>query len=206
MNSELMHVRRLKEGDVIIRRDAAKVLGYLNSASGGRAIQPLIEALNDKDMMVKYNVIQSLIRIGDNQAVEPLINLIKDKDEESIIRKNAAQALGELGDNQAVEPLINLIKDKDYESKIRNYAVKALGKHGDNQAVEPLIKLGKDEIDFSRSVIYSLIDLADDHYMKMGEPETHDTWWDEWEKFEQLILFKHHYLKLIEKLESYWKI
>ena len=140
MSSELMHARRLKEGDVIIRRDAAKVLGYLNSASGGRAIQPLIEALNDKDWRVKYNVIESLIRIGDNQAVEPLI------------------------------------------------------------------KLGKDEIEFSRSVIYSLIDLADDHYMKMGEPETHDTWWDEWEKFEELILFKHHYLKLIEKLESYWKI
>ena len=174
MRYELMHTIRLKEGDVKIRRDAAKVLGNLNSASGGRAIQPLIEALNDKDKKVKLNVIHSLIRIGDNQAVEPLINLIKDKDDESEIRK---------------------------------YAILALGKLGDNQAVEPLIKLGKDEIDFSRSVIYSLIDLADDHYMKMGEPETHDTWWDEWEKYEEVeIFFKHHYLKLIEKLESYWKI
>jgi HEAT repeat protein len=78
-------------------------------------------------------IINSLEKIGDTRAVEPLIALLKDED----FAGYAANALGMMGDPRAVEPLIAALEDEDWV--LRKNAVAALGNLKDSRSVEPLI-------------------------------------------------------------------
>ena len=90
-----------------------------------RAVEPLIQALKDKDSDVREVAAEVLVKIGE-PAVEPLIRALKD--ENQFVRWGAAMALGEIGDKRAVEPLINALKDED--SDVRMEAAEALDQMG----------------------------------------------------------------------------
>ena len=90
-----------------------------------RAVEPLIQALKDKDSDVREGAAEVLVKIGE-PAVEPLIRALKD--ENQFVRWGAALALGEIGDKRAVEPLINALKDED--SDVRMEAAEALDQMG----------------------------------------------------------------------------
>jgi len=124
--------------DPEVRKNAAEALGKIKDP---RAVEPLIEALKDKDFRVRWNAAEALGEIGDPKAVKPLIAALKD--ENSGVRSSAAFALGEIQDPRAVEPLIEALKDED--SDVRRRAATALGKIQDPRAVEPLIEALKDE-------------------------------------------------------------
>ena len=81
---------------------------------------------------------------GDERAVEPLIELLKDNNIN--IRQRSVDALGAIGDKRAVVPLIELLKDED--NHIRQQSVAALGAINDKRAIEPLIKVLKDDGDW----------------------------------------------------------
>jgi len=90
-----------------------------------------------------------LMEIGEpvgryNEAIDALIESLKDKDEE--VRINAALALGEAKNRKAVEPLIETLKDES--RKVRESAALALGVIGDERAIKPLLEILKkdDEI------------------------------------------------------------
>jgi len=124
------------------------------------AVDPFINALKDKDFLVRKNAVIALHRLGDPKAVGPLIGALKDTD--SRVRKGAADALKELGwkpndreteawywvarkewekainlGSEAVEPLIIALKDEN--SFVSDKAAEALGEIGDKRAVEPLV-------------------------------------------------------------------
>lgn len=67
-------------------------------------------------------VADALGRIGDERAVEPLINRISDRSK--YVRAGAARALGKIGDSRAVEPLQQLLNDNTNE--VRDAAARAL--------------------------------------------------------------------------------
>ncbi len=75
--------------------------------------------------------------MGDARAVEPLISLLADPNED--VRDSAAGALAQLGDARAVEPLISLLADPNKD--VGGNAAGALAQLGDARAVEPLIAL-----------------------------------------------------------------
>lgn len=50
-------------------------------------------------------------KIGDNMAVELLVEALKD--ENWNVQKNAAEALGKIGDKRAIDPLMEALKDED---------------------------------------------------------------------------------------------
>ena len=102
-----------------------------------RAVEPLIYALKDKNILVRRNAVWALGKIGDIRAVNPLLNALRDK--EWSVRVSAAEALGMIETNQAVGPL------KDKNILVRRNDVWASGEIGDTQAVKPLIKALKDE-------------------------------------------------------------
>jgi HEAT repeat protein len=107
---------------------------------GAVAVEPLISALGGKvigDSMVRWRVAESLGRIGDARAVEPLVGALRDQD--LGVRRAAASALGQIG-TAAVEPLIAVLGDRI----VGMYAASALGPIGDARAVEPLIGALKD--------------------------------------------------------------
>ena len=77
------------------------------------------------------------------RAVEPLIQVLLDKDKDWQGRNGAAYALGEIGDARAVEPLIQALTNKKLNAGL--YAARALGNLKDPRAIEPLLQTLKDE-------------------------------------------------------------
>jgi len=112
-----------KYKDVDLIRDAVEALGKI----GEPAVEPLIQALKDKDNGVRGSAAEAFGMIGDKRAkraVEPLIQTLKDKD--WYVRKASVVALGSIGDKRAVEPLIQTLKDD--EEEVREAAKWYLGK------------------------------------------------------------------------------
>jgi len=142
------------------------------SEIGEPAVEPLIQALNDRNFIVRSAAAWVFCVIKDPRAVEPLIQALKDED--GGVKRGAAVALGEINDPRAVEPLIQALKD---DSSVRSSAADALEKIGwqpkddtekayfliakhewdelcsfGEAAVDPLIQALKDEDAVVRSV------------------------------------------------------
>jgi len=66
-------------------------------------VEPLIAALKDEDVNVRWPAARALGEIKDTRAIKPLIAALKDA--EWIVREAAAEALIKIG-APAVEPLI----------------------------------------------------------------------------------------------------
>ncbi|HUX08969.1 MAG TPA: HEAT repeat domain-containing protein [Acidobacteriota bacterium] len=151
------------------RREAISALGKIGDY---RAIWPIVEALEDDDEWVRWDaeyalsefgvlavegligklagtnkrtleiVMKILGKIGDSRAVQPLIDIVKTREELSVA---AEEALIELGES-AVEPLIGSLVCEDIPALER--VIKTLGRLGNPKAVQPLMKIarGKDRI------------------------------------------------------------
>lgn len=104
---------------------------------GISAVEPLIAALQNQGLSdsALYPITQSLAKIGDTRAVDPLVAALKHKSVAA--RSGAARALGSFHDLHAVEPLIEALKSG--ESNVKAAAAKSLGQLKDARAVEPLI-------------------------------------------------------------------
>jgi len=112
---------------------------------GEDAVEPLIGILQDinrhnwycaRFRTSSYLVAQTLGRIGDAKAVEPLIETLLKNDEFPDVQQSTAEALGRIGDRRAVDPLIGALD----EPLTRWHAANALGKIGEI-AFEPLSKV-----------------------------------------------------------------
>jgi serine/threonine protein kinase len=100
------------------------------------SIESLITSLTtNENRRVRQEAAEALGKLGNPQAIEPLIAALKDEHE--WVRHLAAEALGKLGDLRAVEPLIAVLEDK-YE-RVQEAASSALDKLGGPRVVEPLI-------------------------------------------------------------------
>jgi HEAT repeat protein len=146
---------------------------------GEPAVEPLIKALGDNGMIgVRRSVAEALGAIGDERAVEPLIETLRGKtgargwwvhkalgafgepaveplikalgDECDSIRSSAAEVLRAIGDTRAVEPLITALGDEHW--RVQMCAAKALGVFGDVQAVESLIETLRDKEVFGENI------------------------------------------------------
>jgi HEAT repeat protein len=113
---------------------------------GKPSVQPLCDALKSENADVRRDAAETLGKIGDARAVEPLILAVKNQDRNGgrvAGAGAAAAALSEIKDARAVEPFIAALKDED--KVVREVAAVALGKIGDARAVEPFIAALKDE-------------------------------------------------------------
>lgn len=151
---------------VEVRRNAVASLVKM----GSPAVEHLTAALGDEDDLVRWHAAETLGKIGDERAVDPLISMLKDEnssisrsavkaladiggpavapliaalqDEDPLVRWNANEALTAIGDT-AVEPLILALKYNDLQ--VRRNAAKALSHIRDKRAVTPFINALKDE-------------------------------------------------------------
>ena len=62
-----------------------------------------LQMLNEEDPSRRWKAAEALARLGDEQAVEPLIIALSDEDWR--VRQKAAWALGQIGDQRAIVPL-----------------------------------------------------------------------------------------------------
>ena len=101
----------------------------------------MLRALSHSSSAVRESAAKMLGNVGDERAVDPLIEALSDNNAD--VREAAAEALGQLGDKQAVEPLIKALALENWKVhwKARGSVAKALGRLGDKRAVDPLIKV-----------------------------------------------------------------
>lgn len=86
------------------------------------AVEPLIEALRDRDAAVRGNAAISLGVTGDRRALLPLGLATLDGD--PLVRASACHGLGELGDPSAGAALVECLDDRD--PTVRRSAIEAL--------------------------------------------------------------------------------
>jgi len=102
---------------------AAKALGDIGDQ---RAVDPLIQALQDEDSYIREAAAEALGDIGDTRAIDPLIEFLKDDD--SGVRTEAAISLVKLGRTEYFDLIIQALQD--YDSLVRLRAASELGDIG----------------------------------------------------------------------------
>ncbi|MHC5184806.1 MAG: HEAT repeat domain-containing protein [Planctomycetota bacterium] len=149
-----------------------------------RAVEPLIQALEDKSMKVRLAAASSLGGLGDFQAAEPLIRALRDPSK--IVRREAVYSLARLGCKEASEHLTILVKDEsatvrlaavralaffkeacsadpfltaleDQSARVRYQAASTLGHLNDTRAVNPLIMRLDDRYKYTRCAAASAL-------------------------------------------------
>lgn len=96
--------------DPFFRRGIAIALGETGDK---RALEPLTQMLRDVlDVSDRLDVASALASLGE-PAIEPLIELLKNKEESRDVRLAVAFALQQSTSKAAVQPLLDLLRDKD---------------------------------------------------------------------------------------------
>lgn len=127
-----------------VSSEAADALSEINDP---KALDSLLNALNDSNAKVRASAAYALGNIGDLKSVEPLIVALNDS--EPKVCASAAVSLGKLGDLKAVDPLIIAIKSSASED-VRSCAAEVLGELNDPKAIESLTVALKDKNTYVR--------------------------------------------------------
>ncbi len=120
----------------------AVILDVVQVAQEIRLFQDPAYVATEDCLRLRCVAAQALGRMGDSQAIDPLMRLLNNRTENYRLRLAAAESLGRLGDHHAVSPLLDiLVDDREKSLYLKESAAKALGMLGDIRAIEPLIDL-----------------------------------------------------------------
>ncbi|NWG18542.1 MAG: HEAT repeat domain-containing protein [Chloroflexi bacterium] len=130
-------IQLLHSPDVQIRQFVAYLLGQTRDA---RAIEPLIDALQDEHVGVRGAAANALGTLGDISAVPYLKPLLRHTNRQLVVW--AAFALTRLGHDHfdAIEQALQ-VDDVD----VRRSAILAMQQLGDQRAIPPLLAVSRDQ-------------------------------------------------------------
>lgn len=175
------------ENSVYVKR---KIIWAFGEIKDYRATDILIKLLNDPSYYLREAVINALGNIGDEKAVEPLINRWKSFTKDSSPGENTeiAKAFGKLKSEKAVYYLtIELVGSPSI--MVRRASAKALGEIGDRNAIYPLITALLDESPGVFSNAHkALVKIIRQNFYEQGETIrqtqklTQDKWLDWFKK------------------------
>ncbi len=118
-------------------RNILSVLGQMKAAVAVRHIKPLV---THEDLRVRREALTALSLIGEGEAMEALLSLVRDPDPR--MRTTAAASLARLG-RVAVNPLLQIVLAKDFESRSmeeKRGFFEALGRTNDTELL-PYLKM-----------------------------------------------------------------
>lgn len=101
---------------------------------GTRAVDSLIEALNQDNLLIKEAVIQSLGKIGDPKAILYILPLLEDKS--FAIKFSAIKALENIGDSMAI-PFLERFIDLTDDMLLKRQAISSLKKLRQEVVINP---------------------------------------------------------------------
>lgn len=130
-------ITALEDVDIRFTRSVGTALSQLADSN----VEPFIDLLKHHSSSVRKTAVVELKSKRDARAVEPLISVLQDANEDNSIRRDAAEALGRFGDSRAVDPLIKVLQIEaipDSDIFLRVSAIEALGKIGDTRAADTL--------------------------------------------------------------------
>ncbi len=120
---------------------------------GKPALDPLIKALDSKNLVVQQKAIKALGLIRENQAIKPLV--VKLGVSEPEIRLAAASALGKFRGPWVADALLSALSDSS--AATRASAAYALGYIRDPAAFKPLVKhLADDDVNVQSQVAIAI--------------------------------------------------
>lgn len=119
-----------------------QALQDLAASRDPRALAPILAGLKDQRMAVRWSAVEALGRLGNREAVPPLLALLHKEEAYRWNRRLVVNALGELRDPRAVPALLDLLKDED--EFLRKVTLFALKKIGDPKAFLPLVAMLRD--------------------------------------------------------------
>jgi len=116
--------------DTFLNWECPALKSYTATALGSfkgdkRVVEALISGIDDGELLTREASIQSLGKIGSQEAVPHLIRVLND--EHVSIRLSAIKALGDIGNPQAT-PHIQRIAENEKDSVVKDQAERALGK------------------------------------------------------------------------------
>lgn len=154
---------RLRDGNALVRRAVARVLGEIGGAEAEpglidlladenghvrsnaaealgsmksvKAVAQLLPLLEDEYQSVQESAIEALAAIGDDSILDALVRNFTSQD--AVMRKNIALLLGRLRTAKAVDALAFALKDE--EPDVRKAVVHALGSTGGERGVRSLM-------------------------------------------------------------------
>jgi HEAT repeat protein len=100
-------VAALGDGNADTRRAARSALTKMDKA----AVPALLAGLNNRNIEVRIACAETLGRIGDGRAINPLLRLVPKGDH--LLRAAAIEALGDIGDRKAMPALVKAANDTD---------------------------------------------------------------------------------------------
>ncbi|MDO5835267.1 MAG: HEAT repeat domain-containing protein [Methanobacterium sp.] len=133
-----------------------------------RDVEGLIRALKDQDYLTRKEAARALKKVGDERAVDALIESLRYKSWHSdyvvlsAARENSAEALGKIGDFRAIKPLIQAMEN-DPDEEVRLKATWALGEIGNPEAVDALIAALEDNSWSVRRNAANALGMIGDH-------------------------------------------
>lgn len=130
-------IEGLQHSDKDMRILSANTLGRIRTKE---VVPMLINAINDPDPNVVYNVVECLGDIGDRRAVPNLLQLLQASPDEWV-QVATLEALGKIGDQRAVNLLLSLVN----QEFVADPLITALGTLGDGRAISTLVGYVKDE-------------------------------------------------------------
>lgn len=119
--------------------DIAAGLFDVVSEKGTAAVEPLIATTKEENWIWKGGAAKALGVIGDERAVEPLIDVLNST---NWPRSEAAKALMVFKDKRAIKPLIHALESDDWH--IRADAASALGVYDEKETIEALNRAAQD--------------------------------------------------------------
>lgn len=122
-------VEKLNSQESSVRRAAVLAIRRI----GEPALEPLLQALVDGSVSPHY--LADAFRQFENQAIDPLVDILRDSPDE--VQARVATVLGLLEDNRSVTALIMALGDENAE--VRANVAEALGSFSEPVAVGPLI-------------------------------------------------------------------
>jgi HEAT repeat protein len=108
---------------------------------GKKDIHAISRGLNDQRWYVVRNIIFILRRIGDRQAIEHLLKIVRHGDIR--VRKEVIKALGELGEKEVIQTLRDCLNDA--EPQVRIASAKAFGTIASDVAKKILLEKMSDK-------------------------------------------------------------
>jgi HEAT repeat protein len=110
----------------------------------GEAVRALLEALDDDHVDVATGSALALGKTGDPRAVEPLIEVLKDRKARQTVREAAALGLGMLTADEGRTALVDLLLDRREPERLRAFAAFGLGIHRSPSALPALVTVVRD--------------------------------------------------------------
>ena len=180
-------VDSLASADWKARARAAQVLSRIPERSfPAAAVDPLVKALRDPDLIVRYYTSEALVaasasavpalvglmRTGNANerdrasrvlvriapaSTDSLIRLLEDKSASSETRIEAARVLSKMREPRAVEAMLPLLRDPRFFA--RQQAAQCLGQVG-APALKPLIEMARASLPATREAVFEAIGIA----------------------------------------------